>query len=118
MDLKQIHNIYFVGIGGIGMSALARYFSSLKKAVAGYDRTETDLTKELVKEGIPIHYTDDITLIPDRFKNASDTLVVFTPAVPKDHSELSFFKTHEFEIKKRAEVLGIISRASKVLAIA
>lgn len=118
MDLKQIHNVYFVGIGGIGMSALARYFSSLKKAVSGYDRTETDLTKELVKEGITIHYTDDLTLIPEAFKNVSDTLVVFTPAVSKDHSELNFFNTHGFEIKKRAEVLGIISRASDVLAIA
>lgn len=100
------------------MSALARYFSSLKKAVAGYDRTETDLTRELVKEGISIHYTDDVTLIPELFKNVSDTLVVYTPAVPKDHIELNYFKTHGFEIKKRAEVLGIISRSSDVLAIA
>jgi len=118
VDLKHIHNVYFVGIGGIGMSALARYFISLKKTVAGYDRSETDLTRELAREGMFIHYTDDVKLIPVNFKDRNDTLIVFTPAVPSDHTELVFFKTNGFQIKKRAEVLGIISRSSDVLAIA
>lgn len=118
MNLEQVHNIYFAGIGGIGMSALARYFLSLKKAVAGYDRTETDLTKELAKEGMHIHYTDNVNLIPKEFLNAADTLVVYTPALPSDHSELTFFHQQGFQVKKRAEVLGIISRSNDVLGIA
>jgi UDP-N-acetylmuramate--alanine ligase len=118
MNLEQIHNVYFVGIGGIGMSALARYFASLGKKVAGYDRSESSLTQELVKEGMLIHYTDDISLIPSNFKNNSETLVILTPAVPSDHSELKFFREHHFEIKKRAEVLGIISQSKDVIAIA
>jgi UDP-N-acetylmuramate--alanine ligase len=118
MNLEQIHNVYFVGIGGIGMSALARYFLSLEKAVAGYDRTETALTKELAGEGMSIHYTDDVKLIPDRFKKPSHTLVVYTPAVPSDHKELTYFTDNDFQVKKRAEVLGIISRSMDVLGIA
>ena len=117
MNLEQIDNVYFVGIGGIGMSALARYFLSLKKVVAGYDRTETSLTKELVKEGMKIHYRDNANLIPTEFKN-SNTLVIYTPAVSSNHSELIFFNSNDFEVKKRAEVLGIISLSNDVLAIA
>lgn len=118
MNLEQIHNVYFVGIGGIGMSALARYFLSLKKSVAGYDRTQTHLTSELTAEGMLVHYSDDVKLIPDNFRDKDHTLVVFTPAVPADHSELAYFTSNGFEIKKRAEVLGIISRSQDVLAIA
>jgi UDP-N-acetylmuramate--alanine ligase len=118
MNLEQIHNVYFAGIGGIGMSALARYFLSLKKAVAGYDRTETLLTKELVKEGMRIHYTDNVELIPREFRNPDDTLVVYTPALPPDHTELEFFNQQGFQVKKRAEVLGIISRSNDVLGVA
>jgi UDP-N-acetylmuramate--alanine ligase len=118
MNLEQIHKVYFVGIGGIGMSALARYFNSLGKKVAGYDRSETPLTKELTGEGILIHYTDDISCIPLTFRDAMDTLVVYTPAVPVDHTELHFFHEKGFPVKKRAEVLGTISRSKNVLAIA
>ena len=100
------------------MSALARYFLSLKKAVAGYDRTETGLTKELAGEGMMVHYTDDVRMIPDKFKNSANTLVIYTPAVPSDHAELTYFNDNGFQVKKRAEVLGIISRSMDVLGIA
>jgi UDP-N-acetylmuramate--alanine ligase len=118
MNLEQIHHVYFVGIGGIGMSALARYFVSLNKVVAGYDRAESVLTRDLVEEGIAIHYSDDVKLIPHRFRDKQTTLVIYTPAVSNDHSELSWFYNQGFEIKKRAEVLGVISRAKDVLAVA
>lgn len=118
MNLEETDSVYFIGVGGIGMSALARYFRSLKKNVGGYDRTETALTQELVKEGIQIHYDDAVSLIPQVFKNAAKTLVVYTPAVPTDHSEFLWFTNHAFDIKKRAEVLGIISRSKDVIAIA
>ncbi|MEO5594739.1 MAG: UDP-N-acetylmuramate--L-alanine ligase [Chitinophagaceae bacterium] len=99
--------IYFIGIGGIGMSALARYFISGGYAVSGYDKTATPLTKKLEAEGIAIHYEDNTALIPKDVK-----LVVYTPAVPKDHKEMAWFKEHGFEILKRSEVLGIISKSS------
>ncbi len=118
MNLDQIHNVYFVGIGGIGMSALARYFISLNKSVAGYDRTETLLTCELALEGMKIHYTDSVNSIPEPFKKSQDTLVIFTPAIPSDHSELNYFRNNGFELKKRAEALGLISRSKDVLAVA
>ena len=85
MNLNQIHNVYFIGIGGIGMSALARYFQFIGKNVAGYDKTETQLTSELQENGIKIHFEDNINLIADSFKNSENTLVVITPAVPKKH---------------------------------
>jgi UDP-N-acetylmuramate--alanine ligase len=112
------NNIYFVGIGGIGMSALARYFNRIGKQVAGYDRTSTELTKELEHEGIAVHYTDDINLITDNFKNTEDTLVVFTPAVPKDHAELNYFRDNGFRVIKRSEALGEITKAAKTIAVA
>jgi UDP-N-acetylmuramate--alanine ligase len=118
MNLDQINNVYFIGIGGIGMSALSRYFISLNKAVAGYDRVETNLTKELVNEGISVHYADEVQLIPPRFKDKGNTLVIYTPAVSQDNAELCWFYNQGFEIKKRAEVLGIISRSKDVLAVA
>jgi UDP-N-acetylmuramate--alanine ligase len=118
VNLKDIHRVYFIGIGGIGMSALARYFLSQNKSVSGYDKTETLLTMDLIKEGIPVHYNDNINLIPEQFKDKSDTLVVITPAVPSNHSEVVWFRTNGFEIKKRAEVLGMISLSGEVIGIA
>lgn len=118
MKLKDIHNIYFIGIGGIGMSALARYFKLLKKNVAGYDKTKTPLTREISDLGIEIHYADDISEIPAEYKKAGDTLVVYTPAIPDDHKEFNYFASRGFEIKKRSEVLGIITRDTFCLAVA
>jgi UDP-N-acetylmuramate--alanine ligase len=121
MNIKfdTVERVYFVGIGGIGMSALARYFAKQGKIVCGYDRTQTALTLELEGEGIDIHYVDDIALIPRDFRNnIKGTLVVYTPAVPKDHSELEFFGIKGFTIVKRAEALGVIASAKKTLAVA
>lgn len=116
--MNNIQSIYFIGIGGIGMSNLARYFMLKGKKVAGYDRTETPLTKELVKEGAIIHYTDDVKLIPDFCKNSADTLVVYTPAVPSDNEEVVFFRDNDFTMQKRAQVLGTITKSSKALCCA
>lgn len=113
MKLNSIKTIYFIGIGGIGMSALARYFKGRGVAVHGYDRTETALTKTLATEGMIIHYEDDVTYIPEGVD-----LVVYTPAVPRSHGELSYFFDNDFPVKKRAEVLGIISRSMKAIGIA
>ncbi|HEY4877053.1 MAG TPA: Mur ligase domain-containing protein, partial [Puia sp.] len=113
IDIKNIQKIYFIGIGGIGMSALARYFRSRGCTVSGYDKTETALTKELVKEGIEIHYTDDVALIP---KDAE--LVVYTPAVPKDHKELNFYQQHNYTLLKRSDVLGEITKSSFNICVA
>ena len=111
-------NIYFLGIGGIGMSALARFFHKMNKQVAGYDRVETPLTHALEAEGIAIHYTDDISNIELEYLFPEQTLVVYTPAIPKDHLEWNYFQKNDFKILKRAEVLGLISKASKTLAVA
>ncbi len=116
--MNNIQSIYFIGIGGIGMSNLARYFMLKGKKVAGYDRTETPLTKELVKEGAIVHYTDDVKLIPDFCKNSADTLVVYTPAVPSDNEEVKFFRDNGFTMQKRAQVLGTITKSSKALCCA
>ena len=113
MQLKDIHTIYFVGIGGIGMSALARYFNGRGVLVYGYDRTSTPLSQQLEREGMNIHYHEAVDLIPEGVD-----LVVYTPAVPADHKELQYFRNKGFTIKKRAEVLGIISRGMKTVAIA
>lgn len=118
MNLEQIHNVYFIGIGGIGMSALARYFAFINKSVAGYDKTESPLTQELSKSSIAIHYSDDLELIPNEFKNSENTLVVYTPAVPSSHSEYQYFLTNGFIIKKRSEVLGLITKDSFCFAVA
>jgi len=116
--MDNIQSVYFLGIGGIGMSNLARYFLSKGKKVAGYDRTGTPLTKDLVKEGAEIHYTDDVSLIPDYCKNAHNSLIVYTPAVPADNKEMLYFKDNNFDMHKRAEVLGIITKSSKALCCA
>lgn len=111
-------NIYFLGIGGIGMSALARYFHAKGFAVAGYDRTRTQLCCELEAEGIAIHYTDDVAAIAENFKDKNTTLVVYTPAIPAEHAEFQFFKSQGFEIQKRAQVLGEITRVERGLCVA
>lgn len=114
----DIQSIYFIGIGGIGMSNLARYFISKGKKVAGYDRTETLLTKTLVSEGAEIHYEDNVNLIPDYCKDKTTTLVVFTPAVPSDNEEVKYFEKEGFVMQKRAQVLGTITQYSKALCCA
>lgn len=116
--MNNIQSIYFIGIGGIGMSNLARYFMSKGKKVAGYDRTETSLTKDLVTEAAEIHYTDDIKLIPGYCKDKESTLVVYTPAVPGENEEVRYFRENGFTIQKRAQVLGIITKSSKALCCA
>ncbi|NMH27528.1 UDP-N-acetylmuramate--L-alanine ligase [Flavobacterium silvaticum] len=117
MNLGQIHNVYFIGIGGIGMSALARYFKYAGKNVAGYDKTPTELTFALQQKGIDIHFEDSLSLIPESFKK-ENTLVVITPAVPKNHSEWNYFLQNGYEVKKRAEVLGIITKDTFCFAVA
>ena len=117
MNLNQIHNVYFIGIGGIGMSALARYFQFIGKNVAGYDKTETQLTDELQALGLAIHFEDNINLIPKDFYS-ENTLVVVTPAVPVSHSEWNYFIEREYTIKKRAEVLGLITKDTYCFAVA
>ena len=117
MNLKDIHSVYFIGIGGIGMSALARYFNFIGKEVAGYDKTPTPITDGLVEIGIDVHFEDNVDLISDRFKHPQ-TLVVYTPAVPSSHSELNYFKNNGFDLKKRSEVLGIVTKDSYCLAVA
>ncbi len=121
MNIKfdTVERVYFVGIGGIGMSALARYFAKQGKLVCGYDRTQTKLTVELEGEGISIHYADDVNLISKEFRNnVNGTLVVYTPAVPQNHTELEFFVNNGYTIVKRAQALGVIAGAKKTLAVA
>jgi UDP-N-acetylmuramate--alanine ligase len=115
MERKQYKNIYFVGAGGIGMAALVRYYLSKGCRVAGYDRTETDLTKELIAEGAEIVYDDSADLIPDYCHDKESTLVVYTPAVPANHPGLTYFRDNGFDVMKRAQVLGLITHDSKAL---
>ena len=117
MNLNQIHNVYFIGIGGIGMSALARYFQNIGKKVSGYDKTPTMLTNELKASGMDIHFEDNINLIPKDFY-IENTLVIITPAVPVTHSEWNYFLEREYVVKKRAEVLGIITKDTFCFAVA
>ena len=118
MELKDIKAVYFVGAGGIGMSALARYFLHRHLVVAGYDRTPTPLTHELEREGMQIHYEEDVDQIPAPCRDREHTLVVFTPAIPASHAELAWFKEHDFTIEKRAQVLGTLTRTHKGLCFA
>jgi UDP-N-acetylmuramate--alanine ligase len=120
MDIEKIHSVYFIGIGGIGMSALARYFNFLKLNVSGYDRTETALTKELVREGINIHYVDQIDLIPKNVleSNPGEVLLIYTPAIPKSHKQYNYLIDKGFNIYKRSEILGLISKYKKGIAVA
>ncbi len=116
--MKRIESVYFIGVGGIGMSAIARYFLSAGKFVAGYDRTCSELTERLVKEGADIHYTEDVDLIPAVCLDKDTTLVVYTPAVPIDHKELVYFRTNGFKVEKRAQALGEITRMGRALCVA
>lgn len=118
MEAKDIQAVYFVGAGGIGMSAIARYFINKGAVVAGYDRTPTDLTRELEKEGMLVHYEENTELIPQACRDAKHTLVVYTPAVPETHQELVYFRKGGFEIEKRAQVLGTLTRTHKGLCFA
>ena len=118
LALENIENIYFLGIGGIGMSALAQYFKVTGKNVAGYDRVNTTLTQSLEKQGIAIHYNDDVGLIPEAFLQKDKTLVVRTPAVPANHSELCFMQAEGFQMYKRAQVLGHLFNSKKGVAVA
>ncbi|SFC52871.1 UDP-N-acetylmuramate--L-alanine ligase [Zunongwangia mangrovi] len=117
-NLSHIQNFYFIGIGGIGMSALARFFKSQDKNVAGYDKTASVLIKELEAEGILVTFKDDISEIPQQFKDSEKTLVVYTPAVPKDNALYQYFVDEQFILKKRSEVLGLISSDRFTLAVA
>jgi UDP-N-acetylmuramate--alanine ligase len=110
-------HIYFVGIGGIGMSALARYFKAKGFCVAGYDRVSSVLTRELEQEGISIHYVDEVAMIPEAYRKPDDTVVVYTPAVPSDMSEMTWFREHNFVIQKRSQILGEITRMQKGLCV-
>lgn len=118
MNLKTIHNVYFIGVGGIGMSAIARYFSMNGKNVCGYDKTPSPITKSLEEVGVEIHFEDSVKNIPLSFLEKEKTLVVYTPAIPKEHQELSYFIRNEFVILKRAEILGEITRNTFCLGVA
>ena len=111
-------SVYFIGAGGIGMSALVRYYLAKGLNVGGYDKTPSDLTEQLIKEGAQIHYEDNISAVPECFKQKDDTLVVYTPAIPAEHGELVYFQTNGFDIKKRAQVLGLLTQEHKGLCVA
>lgn len=118
MELKDIKSIYFIGAGGIGMSAIARYFMKKGKNVAGYDKTPSNLTRQLEQEGMDIHYDENVDSIPEACNNKENTLVVYTPAIPESHKELAYFRQEGFEIEKRAQVLGMLTRTHKGLCFA
>ena len=118
MNFDSLKSVYFVGIGGIGMSALARYFHAQGKNVSGYDKTPTALTSELISEGIDIHFEDDIRKVKHLQDSIANTLIVYTPAVPKDHKELDFLRDHDFNIMKRSQVLGLITQHHYTIAVA
>ena len=118
MEIRDIKAVNFVGAGGIGMSAIARYFIHRGIVVAGYDKTPSNLTKQLEKEGMLIHYTEDVTEIPHACKDPKTCLVIYTPAIPAEHKELIFFREGGFEIQKRAQVLGTLTRTHKGLCVA
>lgn len=119
LDISKIKRTYFIGIGGIGMSALAKYFRTIGKKVAGYDRTATGLTQKLMEEGINIHFVEDLSLIPEDYvEPRSDTLIIYTPAIPDTNMELKFFMNSGHNVLKRSEVLGLITMNSKAIAVA
>ncbi len=118
MELKDIKSVYFVGAGGIGMSAIARYFLHKGLVVAGYDKTPSELTHQLEKEGMLIHYEENVNLIPEECRQPTTTLVVYTPAIPSTHTELIYFHDNNFTIEKRAQVLGTLTRTHKGLCFA
>ena len=118
MNLNSIHNIYFIGIGGIGMSALARYFHANDKCVAGYDKVQTEITDGLVALGVAVHFEDLIDNIPASFLDIEKTLVVYTPAISRDHLELKYFNTNGYQVLKRSQILGLITENTFCLAVA
>ena len=118
MEAKNIKAVYFIGAGGIGMSAIARYFISRGLVVAGYDKTPTELTRRLEKEGMLIHYEENVDEIPHACKKPESCLVVYTPAIPDEHQELQYFRANGFEIQKRAQVLGTLTRQMRGLCVA
>ncbi len=118
MNLSTINNVYFIGIGGIGMSALARYFVANGKQVGGYDKTPTEITKALNSLGVAIHFSDNISEINSEYLNPDTTLIVYTPAIPDSHSELNYFKNNNFKVLKRSAVLGEITKQTTCLAVA
>ncbi len=113
MDIRSVKRVYFLGIGGIGMSALARYFKAKGAEIYGYDKTQVALTSQLVSEGMKIHYEDNVDLIPDDID-----LIIYTPAIPSNHSEFNFFRKNNFKLYKRSEVLGLITQNSKGIGVA
>ena len=118
MEIKDIKSVYFVGAGGIGMSAIARYFLHKGLPVAGYDKTPSTLTRQLEQEGMAIHYEEDVDAIPTVCKDAASCLVIYTPAIPSGHKELVYFREHGFTIEKRAQALGTLTRSHKGLCVA
>ena len=118
MDVNTLKAVYFIGAGGIGMSALVRYFLSIGKKVAGYDRTPSELTQRLIAEGADIHYEENVEYIPNEFHNPNTTLVVYTPAIPATHAELIYFQSKGFTIQKRSQVLGLLTQSGKGLCVA
>lgn len=115
---ENIKSVYFVGAGGIGMSAILRYFLVKGYHVGGYDKTPSELTHRLIEEGADIHFEDSVELIPDVFKDKETTLVVYTPAIPDEHKELNFFRENGFSVQKRAQVLGLLTGTHKGLCVA
>ena len=118
MKLKEIKAVYFVGAGGIGMSAIVRYYLNRGVVVAGYDKTPSDLTRELEKEGMLIHYDENVDEIPQACRQPQSCLVIYTPAIPADHKELVYFRENGFEMQKRAQVLGTVTSQLKGLCVA
>ncbi|MFC2710059.1 UDP-N-acetylmuramate--L-alanine ligase [Hoylesella oralis] len=118
MELKEIKAVYFIGAGGIGMSAIARYFIHKGIVVAGYDKTSSNLTRQLEKEGMLLHYEENVDEIPHACRDKKSCLVIYTPAIPSEHQELQYFKDNGFEIEKRAQVLGRLTRTHKGLCFA
>ena len=118
MENKDLKAIYFVGAGGIGMSAIARYYLNRGLVVAGYDKTPSELTRQLEHEGMLIHYEESVDKIPQACRQPQSCLVIYTPAIPADHQELVYFREHGFEIQKRAQVLGLLTREHRGLCVA
>ena len=118
MDVNSLKAVYFIGAGGIGMSALVRYFLSKGMKVGGYDRTPSDLTQKLIEEGAQIYYDERAESIPTDFLDPTSTLIVYTAAMPNDHVLLQYFRNHGYTIYKRAQVLGMLTRSSKGLCAA
>ena len=118
MQMKEIKSVYFVGAGGIGMSALVRYFLTKGYNVGGYDKTPSELTEKLIEEGARIHYEENVDTIDACFKQKENTLVVYTPAIPAEHLEMVYFRENGFEVQKRAQVLGFLTQSHKGLCVA